>query len=163
MSLRMLKVGVGPSASRNLRAHADSSPSGSPYCGVMNWLQVGKFLVVVEERIEIGGIVRRQRELLGRIVLHRRGRGERQRVGALVEGRDRDAVAEHVVDPAQRHRLRRDLEARCDSTRRSWPSRGRSMMRCSPNATGRVVAIYGLVVEWSGAASSNNHRNFGTI
>ena len=37
----MLKVGVGPSASRKFRAHADSSPSGSPYCGVMNWTRSG--------------------------------------------------------------------------------------------------------------------------
>jgi len=74
-------------------------------------LQVGKFLVVIEERIKIGGIIRGQREFLRRIVLDRRQRGERQRFGALVEGRDRHAVAEHVMDPAQRHRLRLDLEA----------------------------------------------------
>src|SRR5665647_1364394 len=73
-------------------------------------LEVGKLLVVVEERIEIGGVVRGQRELLGRIVLDGGGIDDRQDFGALVEGRDGDAVAEHVMDPAQRHRLRRDLE-----------------------------------------------------
>ena len=36
--------------------------------------EIGKLLVVVEERIEIGGVVGRQREFFGRIVLDRRGR-----------------------------------------------------------------------------------------
>ena len=72
--------------------------------------EVGKFLLVIEERIEIGRIVRGQRELLGRVVLHRRGRYEREVIRALVERRDRHGVAEHVMDPAQRHRLRRNLQ-----------------------------------------------------
>src|ERR1700722_12672400 len=54
--------------------------------------EIGKFLVVVEKRIEIGRIVWGQRELLRGVVLDRRGRDERQGFGALVEGRDRDAV-----------------------------------------------------------------------
>ena len=36
MPLRILKVGVGASPSRKFSAQADSSPLGSPYCGVMN-------------------------------------------------------------------------------------------------------------------------------
>ena len=59
----------------------------------------------------MSGYVRGQRELVLRIVLHRYGRGERQGVGALVEGCDRNAVAEHIVNPAQPHRLWLDIEA----------------------------------------------------
>ena len=110
MPLRILCVGVGASASRKPRAQADSLPSGSLYCGVIVVLQIGILLAVVEERIEISGVVRRQRELPAGLCSTVDVGGEGQRVGALIEGRDRDAVAEHVVDPAQRHRLRRDLE-----------------------------------------------------
>jgi hypothetical protein len=73
-------------------------------------LQVRKFLVIIAERIEIGGIVGGQHILFRRIVLDGGGRRERQGLGALVEGRDRHGVAEHVMDPAQRHRLRFDFE-----------------------------------------------------
>ena len=109
-------------------------------------LQVGKFFVVVEERIEIGGIIRRERELLLRIVLDRHGRGERQGVGALVEGRDRDAVAEHVVDPAQPHRLRRDIEAAGQHPQIMAVARAQhDPVLAERHRT--VVAINGLVVD----------------
>src|SRR5882762_4236805 len=51
-------------------------------------LQIGEFVAVVKEGIEVSGIVRRQRELLRRIVLDRDGRGDAQRVRPLVEQGD---------------------------------------------------------------------------
>ena len=85
--------------------------------------KVGKFLVVVDERVEIGGIIRRERKLLDRIVLDGDVPIECQRVRAFVEIGDRDRVTEHVVNPVQRHRHRRDLEpevrARADRARRA--------------------------------------------
>jgi len=48
--------------------------------------EIGKFLGIIQERIEIGRIVGGERELLGRIVLDGCGRDEGERVGALVEG-----------------------------------------------------------------------------
>ena len=108
--------------------------------------QVGQFLVVVEERIEIGGIVRGQRELVRRIVLDRNGRGERQRLGALVEGRDRDAVAEHVVDPAQPHRLRLDLEVAGQHAQIMAVARAQHDAVLAERDRVRV-AIFGLVVD----------------
>ena len=67
--LRISKVGVGDSGSRNFRAQADSSPFGSLYCGMMNWRRSGNSSAIIEKRIEISGIVRRQRKLFRRIVL----------------------------------------------------------------------------------------------
>ena len=43
-------------------------------------------------------------------MLDRRRRGEGQFSRALVERGDGDGIAEHVVDVAQRHRLRRDFQ-----------------------------------------------------
>src|SRR5829696_5210132 len=108
--------------------------------------QVREFLVVIAERIEIGRIVGGQRILFRRIVLDGGGRRERQGVGALVEGRDRHGVAEHVVDPAQLHRLRFDIE-----TAGAYPQ---IMARQRPQHDAMLaerdragVAINGLVVD----------------
>ena len=109
-------------------------------------LQVGKLLVVVEERIEIGGIIRGERELVLRIVLHRHRRGERQGVGALVEGCDRNAVAEHVVNPAQPHRLRRDIEAAGQHPQIMAVARAQHDAVLAERHRA-VVAINGLVVD----------------
>ena len=107
--------------------------------------EIGKFLVVVDEGIEIGLIVRRQRELFRRIVLDGDGGGECQRRGARLEGRDRDAVVEDVVDPAQRGGLRLDLER----ARQHAQIVARQRTQHDPVLAERHrvgVAIFGLVV-----------------
>ena len=58
-------------------------------------------------------------------------------VEAAGKGGERHAIVESVVKPAQALRLRLDHEFRRDS-RWSCPSRGRIIMRCSPNSTGRA-------------------------
>src|SRR5581483_5955812 len=59
-------------------------------------LEVGIFLGVVEERIEIAGIVRRQRERRRRLVIDDDVGIEDERISGPVEGGNRNAVAEHV-------------------------------------------------------------------
>src|SRR5450759_1967325 len=121
--------------------------------------EVGKLLVVVEKRIEIRRIVRGQRELLGRIVLDGRGVDERQGFGALVEGRDRDAVAEHVVDPAQRHRLRHNLENIRQHAQIMAVARTQHDAVFAERHRVRV-AIFGLVMDGQERHRRSNHRDF---
>ena len=121
--------------------------------------EVGKLVVVVEERIEIRRIVRGQRELVGGTVLDRDGGGEGQGFGALVEGRDRDAVAEHVVDPAQRHRLRHDVEAALEHAQVVTVARAQHdavFAECHRKG----IAIFGLVMDRQERHRRSNHRGF---
>jgi hypothetical protein len=68
-----------------------------------------------------------------------------QRVGALVEGRDRDAVAEHVVDRAQRHRLRLDRKVALEHAKIMAVARAQhDAVFAERHRTG--VAVYGLVM-----------------
>ena len=124
--------------------------------------EVGKLLVVVEKWIEIGGIIRRQREFLGRIVLDRRRADERQGVGALVEGRDRDAVAEHIMDPAQRHRPRLDLEIARQHAQIVAVARAQHDAMLAERDRVRI-AIFGLVMNRQERHRGGNHRQLYAI
>src|SRR5882757_4518945 len=121
--------------------------------------EVGEFLVIVEKRIEVGAVVRGQRELLGGIVLDGRGRGERQGLGALVEGRDRHTVAEHVVDPAQRHRLRHDLETAGKHAQIVAVARAQHDAMFAERHRARI-AIFGLVMNRQQGHRRRDHRDF---
>ena len=101
MPLRILKVERRPLGVEKFSRPGRQLAMGIAILRRDELQQVREFLVVIAERIEIGGIVGGQRILFRRIVLDGDGRRERQGVGALVEGRDRYGVAEHVVDPAQ--------------------------------------------------------------
>jgi len=120
--------------------------------------EVGKFLIVVQKRIEIGRIVRGQREFAGRIVLDRRRADDRQCFGAIIEGRDRDAVAEHVVDPAQRHRLRHDLETAGQHPQIVAVARAQHDAMFAKRHRVRV-AIFGLVVNRQERHRRGKHRD----
>ncbi len=117
------------------------------------------FVAIVEERIEIAGIVRRQRKGVRRLVVDDDVGIEGQGVGVRVESGDRDAVAEHVMDPAQRSRLRRDLELGKEQPQVMAVARAHhdAVLAERDRATHSDIRSCG---ERGAAASSGNHRDF---
>lgn len=107
--------------------------------------EIGKLLVVIDEGVEKSGIVRRQREFLDRIVLDGDVPVEGQRFRPLVEIGDRDRVAEHVVNPVQRHRLGRDFEPGGEHAQ-IVPVARTQHDPVFAERHGAVVAIFGLVM-----------------
>jgi hypothetical protein len=108
--------------------------------------QIRKLLFVVAEGVEVGGVLRRQRKFFRGLVLDGRRESEDQDVGPLVESRDRDAVAEHVVNPAQRHRLRLDPEIAGQHAQIVPVARPQHDPVLAERDGGRI-AVYGLVVD----------------
>jgi hypothetical protein len=93
-------------------------------------------------------------------VLDGGGVDERQGFGALIEGRNRDTVAEYVVDPAQRHRLRHDLEivrkhAQIVAVART--QHDAVFAECH----GVCIAIFGLVMDRQQGHRRCDHRHVG--
>ena len=66
--------------------------------------------MIVEERVVIGLVIGGQDDVLQRIVIDGDGRVEHQPVRLGVEIGDGDAVAEDIMDAAQRGWLRRDVQ-----------------------------------------------------
>ena len=98
--------------------------------------EVGKFLVVIEKRIEIGRIIRRSART-PRPDCARPSRCLRTTASRARSSKVAIATLLPNTSWIQRSDIGSGTISRLpESTRRSWPSRGRSMMRCSPNATG---------------------------
>ena len=64
--------------------------------------------------------------------------------GALKDG-DRNRIIERVMQPAQSEPVPELMESPVWMSRRSWLSRGRNIMRCSPRPHGLGVAVDGDV------------------
>jgi len=122
--------------------------------------EVGKLLVVVEEGIEIGLVIRRQREFFGRAMVDRRSGGDGERLRALVKIRDRHAVAKHVVDPAEPHRRRHDVEAAFEHAQIVAVAGAQHDAVFAKRHRARV-AVFGLVMDGQQRHRRGNHRHSG--
>ena len=144
MPNRMLKVGVAPfQASRKPAPHADMfSSRRDHYCAQGDELERGRETPRRHRQTDrnTSRIIRGRHIRLGRIVpwwIWVAGRDERQRLGALIEGRAIATLLPNTSGGSSASDIGSGVISRLPSiTRRSSPSRGRSMMpRCGARRT----------------------------
>ena len=122
--------------------------------------EIREFLLIVQKRIEICGVVGGQREFLGRIVLDRRGAEQNDRVCARSS-----KVAIATLLPNTSWIQRSDIGCRHDVEAAGQHPQIVAVARAQHDAMfaerHRVrIAIFGLVMDRQQRASSSNHRDF---